>query len=233
MKRPSGAELLRAVVKRGMDPVDASLQRVFMEKAGALSIPILGKLTDGYVMAMGADLPPTMYAQLYQTFERLWAIPSPRRPVFPEAYLAYVKERAITCTRPIVTFACEMLFGLPVPEGRYRTWFTHGDANLSNALLYEGTVRLIDFSPKPTPSDCAIDQAKLLLSAAGFDNDQPAQALRDLRKEWRDGWDLVNDEPRIYDPRLKFYYLSHIIRVASRDPRHDEFFFKALRNHCV
>jgi hypothetical protein len=221
-QRPSGATI--CVLKTFFSYADFEEQfRIMLAVPSHIGVEVRRSGSDwAYTMPLGHPRVPTRaFTDLLSTYESLWACPSPREARSRDAYHDYVLERAAaaaglelstddqrTLARALSTLETLYKDVLCIPITQRA--FVHGDAIVGNAIYTQGGVRLIDFSPRFSPSEIEVDYSKLVFSALGFD----------LRKER--GVELLNllGSWRLkLDPQLVAYYLtSHLIRVFSKEP---------------
>jgi hypothetical protein len=150
-------------------------------------------------------------------YERLWS-ERPMRPCDRHEYHSYVFMRTLQApvaaaaefqaARDDVARAYNSIRDIRITQEA----FVHGDATLSNALMTQDGVRLIDLSPRPSPPEIEVDIAKLMFSAMGFDaHGEHARRL----------WNLVVHLRAKFRPDLallRYYLASHALRVFLREP---------------
>lgn len=243
--RPSGASL--SVVKRFSSADDFAKQCATL-KAAAISgttVPILDEDCAKFTLTMPFFEPRVPHAALSEvvpTFEKLWAVPAaPQRVCTRYAYHEYVMtrevaklegmtQREMSVAQTLHDNACKLADELYTPIHRWHVLensFVHGDATLSNCVYAPDIgVRFIDLSPRRSPPEKAIDLAKLLFSAIGFDTDADV------------GEALFRNVHRSLPYRqatltlVRYYYATHIVRVLAKEPprtlERRDFYKKAL-----
>lgn len=224
--RPSGATI--RVLKTYTSADECRAQIELAAAAGPwVALPMLPLDANSATMPLATPLTPDRMGSLVGIYENLWAKHS-RRGCRREAYHDYVFARGAHDESELghramlaVTMAYQNVRDLPIEQ----SVFVHGDATASNAVLFNNAVRLIDFSPREAPPEREIDVAKLVFSGLGFDTEQ------------KDGYDLVRTAmtvPGISETLVKYYLLTHLIRVASREPavttRRFSFYERVLRH---
>lgn len=235
MQRPSGASVQRAWFKSGGDSV--AQQGRWMRNFPGIAAEILdtNSASGQYTVAAGVSQRVNL-GQLVAAYRKLWSIDATALGQDRDSpycdlggYLAYVKTRAsvvphLGCVQHAMKEAAHLARSVWSPRMRA----VHGDATASNAVTHhDGTVRLIDFSVAPTVPDPAIDQAKLIFSYFGFDSDDSV-GLPQLQQLLGLGPKPLSDEPT-----LRFYFLTHIVRVGSREPEREVFLEKAYSYACL
>jgi len=237
MQRPSGASIQRAWFKSGGDAV--AQQGRWMRNFPGIAAEILdtNSASGQYTVAAGAHQRVNTDG-LVAAYRKLWSLDattlrqdrdSPYCDV--ETYLKYVRTRAeavphLPCVWAALNDATLLVHNVRTPTMRA----VHGDATTSNAVTHhDGTVRLIDFSVSPTVPDPAIDQAKLIFSYFGFDHDD-SRGLPQLLQLLGLGNEIV---PLKYAGDVRFYFLTHIVRVGSREPEREEFLERAYSYACL
>lgn len=241
--RPSGATI-RVVKSFPNEQECGEHLRLMNAASGDIALPCV--LESPQEIAMPLAQPRVEAAALVDllgAYSRLWRMANPRQHVSIGEYHNYVFERAkdtsqialdddeARFTLAQAAYLADDLF--PSAQAAHlraaQFGFTHGDAIVSNAVTTQRGVRLIDFSPRPTPPDREIDASKLVFSALGFDLGPRRQlALRRLLT------DLLSST---MNPALMRYYLTtHLIRVITREPPKTlarRKFFKEVLNHAI
>ncbi len=243
-QRPSGATI--RVVKSFPTEKERDLHLWLMAQAGPrVALGAVGESPVEISMPLATPrVSSRALVDLLTTYKRLWSTANPRTPVSRKEYRNYVLERYRDTSRfssasadglPILQQAAqreqELYFGGSEPVGDMPlrgSVFTHGDAIVSNAVGTPAGVRLIDFSPRPTPSEIEIDFSKLLFSAIGFDlGPRRGTILRELLCR-------LTAELDLNDRLVQYYLATHIIRVITREPPRTlarvKFFTEALRH---
>lgn len=236
--RPSGASV--RVVKTFESAPDCEIQAWLMRAAPAhvsLQPTMLGPLSYDLPLC-NPHIPASAFLDLMVTYRQLWAAASPRPFVSREEYQEYVVSRprpmALTAAADNIWFKAQerleefyaQIKDLPIEQRA----FTHGDSILSNAVWTSGGVRLIDFSPRPTPGEREIDFAKLRFSALGFDISVPQR-----RRELRAAIEVARKELEPNTRLERYYLVSHVIRVMAKEPPETinrQRFFEGALNHA-
>lgn len=184
-------------------------------------------------------VPSSAFMDLLHVYTRLWATPSPRAPVSREDYHAYVTSRAAPAhgvgdVRWLWSEALRAAHGLyerieSAPIGAAA--FTHGDAIIGNAVMTTAGVRLIDFSPRPTPGEPEIDVAKLQFSSLGFDLDKSRRReFTAVLAAWARGLGASR-------ALIDYYLATHLVRVLSKEPpetiNRREFYERTVNYVCA
>jgi len=223
-KRPSGATLRVLKIFDNAKDFQRQLERTEVLPA-ALVVPVRVEGGSSFSMPLvNPRVPTTAFFDLGATFSALWQQPADTNPS-RHAYHEYVMDRGCS---PLLEDRARILGATLLDEALAAAdklfqsnlalrplesnEFVHGDATLSNCVMTDDGVRLIDLSPRPAPAEAEVDIAKLWFSSMGFDTDAETGAwLRGVLKSFprvqRASWPLVN-----------YYFATHIVRVLSKEP---------------
>lgn len=230
-KRPSGARL--SVLKTFDNVAECEAQyRIMVAAPPTVALTVEPMSRTSFAMPLSlSPIPLRAITDFAHCFERLWRESSPRSVCSRELYHRYVLTQLEGSElRNGLRAALSAAVGhhyagvatLPVTQNV----FVHGDATLSNAVWTSDGVRLIDFSPRATPSEFEVDLAKMMFSALGFDTEGARSRVL---------WTEVERLMRTYRPDLAllpYYLATHACRVASKEPpsspRQIEFYERVL-----
>lgn len=220
--RPSGASVL---VLKTFNSEEECLEQCRLMQAAPRHVALSPALVDraSYTLPLcNPHVPSSAFFDLLTTYIALWSAPkNPRAAVSLELYHEYVVSRlppkeAMPGVAELFEKALKSEYAayLPLKGARHvpDTKFTHGDAIVGNAVHTTGGVRLIDFSPRPTPGDPEIDVAKLIFSSLGFDLNGKR------RKEFGSALKVFRAAGAFKPELIRYYLASHIVRVLSKEP---------------
>jgi hypothetical protein len=221
--RPSGATI--RVVKTFPNKDDCDEQLRLMRSAPLYTLHTERVDDVSFAMPLATSaVPPSAYIDLLLTYERFWEMPSGRASVSRRDYHDYVMSRPGAGQVNIAKQLAANLYSYPAQYPITQRAFVHGDAIISNAVHTPSGVKLIDLSPRPSPSEIELDASKLIFSALGFDM-SPENGAALLRL-------IALIRGRMNDNLLAYYLATHIVRVASKEPPQTgerfEFFNRAL-----
>jgi hypothetical protein len=219
-QRASGAQLSRAWLKTGGSDVYA--QGLLLQTLGpyAPEVTLLPSQMGYVTIDAGrpiADIVPVSPGVFGDFCRALWALPRRADAVSGAKYVEYVRARLEATGPDIRLNRLFEIFGSYLNEENEAGQFVHGDLSLCNILEgFDGKLRTIDVSPRPTPTEPRCDVAKLLLSI--FVTDTPNKPQPSLLWYISDLFTYDGRQLRIVDPVMAAHFVAHAIRVAAREP---------------
>lgn len=229
--RPSGATI--CVLKTFPNAGDCTAQRFKMTVAGA-DVSAVPTIVDDRRFTLPLYAPrirTVAFQDLLGVYQRLWARLAPPTPLQTTRaeYHNYVQDRLSRISiaeRGEFDFMLDDVYALVADLPITQNAFVHGDAIISNAVSTPDGPRLIDFAPRAAPPEVEVDFSKLLFSALGFDlSPRRCKVLRHF---------LTLLEPQMDPVLVRYYLVTHLIRVFSREPPQTLArvnFFRKVLNH--